>query len=179
MKAWILFVTALFLPGWLFAELPVGSTPASVVLSGDDGGYVDGRGDFDSTTLTGKVSIIFYVDPDERDLNEKVSEALGDDKIIDEASDAGKFASYAIINMAATWLPNMVLEGLIEDSQKEFPDTNYVFDMDEILHKKWNIATDSNDIIVLDMEGNVAFSKDGKLSDADIQSMLKAIHDSL
>ena len=119
------------------------------------------------------------MDPDEKDLNEKASDALGEDQTLDKAREAGKSASYAIINMAATWLPNVVLKGLIEDSQKEHPNTNYIFDMNEILHKKWNIATDNNDVIVLDQAGKVVFSKDGELSDADIKTMLKAIHDNL
>ena len=63
MKQWFLLIFTTFLwPGLLLAELPVGTKPPQVVLSGDDGGYVDGRGDFDSTTLTGKLSIIFYVE---------------------------------------------------------------------------------------------------------------------
>ncbi len=177
-KLSLLLFTILLLPGLLLAALPLGKKLPKAVLSGDNGGYVDG-GAFDSTTLTGKLSIIFYVDPDEGELNDKASDALEDDTILDKAREEGKSASYAIINMAATWLPNAVVKGLIEDGQKEYPNTNYVFDMNEVLHEKWGIATDTSDVLVVNKEGNVVFSKDGELSDSDIQAMLKAIHDNL
>ncbi|MBF0278911.1 MAG: transcriptional regulator [SAR324 cluster bacterium] len=180
MKKWMpVLFTITILPALAQAELPLGKMPVNVVLSGDDGGYVDGRGAFDSAELIGKLNTIFYVDPDEKDLNNKASEALKGDQVLVKAREEGKSASYAIINMAATWLPNAVLTGLIEDSQKEHPNTHYVFDMNEVLHKKWGIATDSSDVIVINKEGNVVFSKDGELSDADIQTLLKTIHENL
>lgn len=122
MKATLLsFFTFFTLPGFLLAELPLGSLPPPVVLSGDKGGLVRDGSSWDSRSLTGKVSVIFYVDPDERDLNEKASAALAADDALDESRKVGKFASYVILNMAATWLPNVVLTRLIEDSQRNFP----------------------------------------------------------
>ena len=174
----LLFIT-LSSPIILQAELPLNEVPPQVILSGDEGGYVDERGAWDSATLKGHVSVIFYVDPDESDLNDNASDALSADESLGEARKAGEYASYAVINMAATWIPNFLLKSEIQKNQKEFPNTNFVFDMNETLHKKWNIATDSNDVIVLDKEGKVVFSKDGKLSDSDIEAMLKAIHASL
>ena len=175
-KFMFLFLVWGFFPSLLWAELPLGTAPPAVVLSGEEGGLVkDGR-PWESKSLAGKVSVIFYVDPDERDLNNKASAALEAETALEDYRKAGKFASYAIINMAATWLPNAVLTGMIEDSQEEFPNTIYVFDMKEVLHKKWSIATDSNNIIVTNMQGDVVFSKDGQLSDSEIQAMLQAIH---
>lgn len=175
-KIMVLLACCLF-PGFVLAELPLGAPPPAVVLSGEDGGLVKEGAPWESKTLAGKVSLIFYVDPDERDLNNKASEALEGEEALEDYREAGKFASYAIINMAATWLPNAVLTGMIEDSQEEFPNTTYVFDMNEVLHKKWDIATDSNNIIVTNMQGDVVFSKDGQLSDSDIQAMIQAIHE--
>ncbi len=178
-KLIVLLLITLASSAILLAELPLNEVPPQVILSGDEGGYVDGRGAWDSATLKEQVSVIFYVDPDEKDLNDKASDALSADESLGEARKAGEYASYAIINMKATWIPNVILKGEIQKNQKEFPNTNFVFDMNEILHKKWNIATDNSDVVVLDKEGKVVFSKDGKLSDSEIQAMLQAIHASL
>ena len=175
----VLLFVALIAPAFVLAELPLNEVPPQVILSGKNGGYVDGRGAWDSTALQGKVSVIFYVDPDVKDLNDKASDALSADDSLGKAREAGNFASYAIINMAATWIPNIILDGVIKENQKEFSNTIFVFDRNEVLHKEWKIATDNSDVIVLDKEGKVVFSKDGKLSDFDIQAMLKAIHASL
>lgn len=170
-----LFAMAL-LPLASHAEMEIGSTPKPVVLSNDLGGYIDGR-PWDTKDLRGKVSILFYVDPDERDINDEATDALGDDQIMKDSKDA--FATYVIINLDATWLPNAFIKSLIEDSQEEHPDTSYIYDTTEKLNKDWGIATDNYDIVVLDKEGKVAFSKDGVLSKSDIKAMLKAIHDNL
>lgn len=165
------------IPTWLLAELPLGKQPPKVVLSKPEGGKVKDGSPWDTSKLTGRVNVIFYVDPDERTLNDAAVEALRNDTTIDSKND--NFSTNVVINMDATWLPNAFVGGLIEDSQEENPDTVYVFDYIEKLHKEWGIATDSYDIIVLDKEGKVVFSKDGELSSNDIQAMLKAIHDNL
>ena len=60
-------------PAW--AGLEVGQTPKTVELKGDLGGRLDGN-PWSSNELTGKVHVIFYADPDEKDLNNDTSDAL-------------------------------------------------------------------------------------------------------
>lgn len=156
-----------------FAELPVGQVPAKVVLDGDLGGRVTGEA-WSSEELKGKVHILFYVDPDESDLNEHVTEAL---KKADFSKD--KFASVAIINMAATWLPNAAINMKLKSKQEDFPDTTYVKDMEKIIVKKWYLDDDNSDIVVFDKNGKVLFSRDGKLSNNQVQQLLKIIRDNL
>ena len=46
-----------------------------LTLKGEEGGRVDGK-PWSSKELTGKVHVLFYVDPDEKDLNEHVADRL-------------------------------------------------------------------------------------------------------
>ena len=58
------------------AELPIGEIPPTIVLKDDLGGRIDSTQWNSKELVSGKVLILFYVDPDESDLNNHVSEAL-------------------------------------------------------------------------------------------------------
>lgn len=148
------------------AALPRGKIPPSVTLQGDEGGKVSG-GSWSSEKLAGKPSIIFYVDPDESELNDHVAEALKRAEL-----DESKFHSVAIINMDATWLPNGIIQGKLEDKQEEFPRTVYVRDNEKILVKKWGLGDDTYGVSILDSSGRCLFSHDGKLSKAQTEEVV-------
>ena len=76
-----------------------------------------------SVELQGKVDVVFYVDPDEKDTNNEASDALDREKFPSD-----KFQSVGIINMAATWLPNFAISSALKDKQKRYPETIYVRD---------------------------------------------------
>ena len=78
--------------------IELGQVPPKVELQENLGGRLDGTA-WRSDELKGKVHVLFYVDPDEKDTNNEASEALDREKF-----PAEKFQSLAIINMAATWL---------------------------------------------------------------------------
>ncbi len=163
-----IIIAALLLTGYGIA-VEVGKVPPKVVLSGKEGAKVDGSV-WQSDTLKGKVHILFYVDPDERKKNDALSQALKKRHF-----DRNKFASVAVINLAATWMPNMVLESLLKKKQKQFPDTVYVKDRQKVLVKKWQLADDNSDIIIFDKAGRVIYKKFGKLSKAEITKVLELI----
>jgi uncharacterized protein len=164
---------ALALPKLAEAALPVGKAPPSLKIEGDEGGRVTG-GAWRSGELKGKVSVLFYVDPDEADLNDPLAEAL---RKADFPHD--KFVSFAIINMDATWLPNGLIQGKLEKKQKEFPTAVYVMDKDKILVKKWGLGDDNSDVVVFDREGKVLFSKDGKLSSAEVNKVVSTVQEQI
>ncbi|WP_294956525.1 YtfJ family protein [Sulfurovum sp.] len=151
------------------SAIEVGKVPPNVVLSGKDGGRVDGTA-WNSSMLKGKVHIMFYVDPDERKLNEPLTEALKKRHF-----DRKKYGSVAVINLAASWLPNAVLEAKLKAKQKEFPDTIYVKDKEKIVLKKWNLADDNSDILLFDKNGELIYQKYGKLSNREIKTLLTLI----
>jgi len=151
----------------------LGKVPSNIVLDGDNGGRTDGSA-WNSSMLKGKVHIVFYVDPDERKLNEPLTQALKKRHF-----NRKKYASVAMINLAATWLPNAVLESKLEAKQKEFPDTIYVKDKKKVLVKKWNLADDNSDILIFDKSGKLIYKKFGKLSKNEINEVLLLIEKNL
>ena len=151
----------------------LGKVPSSVILDGDNGGKTDGSS-WNSKMLKGKVHIFFYVDPDERDLNEPLSQALKKRHF-----DRKKYASVAMINLAATWLPNAILESKLKAKQKEFPDTIYVKDKKKILVDKWGLADDNSDILIFDKKGKLIYKKFGKLLAKEVTSVLTLIEKNL
>ena len=155
------------------AAVELGKVPNSIVLDGDNGGKTNGVA-WSSKMLKGKVHILFYVDPDERKLNEPLTKALKKRHF-----DRKKYASVAMINLAATWLPNAVLESKLEAKQKEFPDTIYVKDKKKVLVKKWKLADDNSDILIFDKSGKLIYKKFGKLSTKEITDVIKLIEKNL
>ena len=147
----------------------LGQVPSAVTIDGDNGGRTDGEL-WSSSMLKDKVHIVFYVDPDKKDLNENLSNALKKRHF-----NRQEYASVAIVNLAATWLPNAIIESKLKDKQKKFPDTTYVKDKKKVLVKKWNLADDNSDILILDKTGKLIYKKFGKVSDTEIIEVLKLI----
>lgn len=150
--------------------LTVGEVPKNVVIEGDNGGLVKG-GDWNSNMLKDKVYVVFYVDPDKKDVNEEFSQALKAKKYRQK----GDFGSMAIINMAATWKPNFAIEAILKGKQKEFPKTIYVKDKDKILVKEWELGDDASNIVIFSKGGKVLFYKSGKMNEEDMQKAFTLI----
>ncbi len=154
----------------LFA-LSVGQPLPRLTLSGDEGARVDGT-PFDSDSLRNKVHIIFYVDPDEKDLNEAFTDALKAAKL-----DRSRYASVAIINLDATWMPNFAIEAALKKKQKKFPDTIYVKDKVKKGVKTWEIDDDNSDIIVIDGDGTVLYVHEGKIPQSQYDDVIALIRE--
>jgi hypothetical protein len=155
------------------SAVELGQVPPKIELQENLGGRLDGTA-WRSDELKGKVHVLFYVDPDEKDTNNAASEALDKEKF-----PAEKFQSVAVINMAATWMPNFAISMSVEEKQKRYPRTIYVRDYKKVLVDAWKIADDSSDILAFDKQGRLIFRKDGKLAAEDIQKLVQAIKDNL
>ena len=153
--------------------IEIGKVPEAVTISGKDGGRTDGKA-WNASSLKGKVHILFYVDPDEKELNAALNNALKEKKY-----DRSKFASVAIVNMAATWMPNMAIEVKLKSKQKEFPATTYVRDRNKVLVKKWGLGDDNSDVLLFNKKGELIYKKFGKLSQNEITSLLDLIDKNL
>ena len=150
-----------------FATLPIGQVPPQIKLEGDAGGRIDGK-TWDSKELQGKVHLVVYSAPWYKDLNNKATEAIKKEKFPRD-----KFASVAVVNMAASWLPNSWINSAIKSKQEKYPDTIYVKDINKSLVKNWGLKDDSNDILLLNQKGEVIFSFDGELKDNDINHLVE------
>lgn len=155
------------------SAVEIGHTLPAVTLDDDKGGRVTGEA-WSSSELNGKVHLIFYVDPDEKDLNNELSDAVKAAEM-----DRSKYASVAIINMAATWKPNFAINAALKSKQEKFPHTIYVKDMDKHVVSAWSAADDNSDIIVLDKEGTVLFYHEGRVEGDQIKEVIKLIKDNM
>lgn len=155
------------------ADLELNKVPQTITLQDKLGGRLDGT-PWSSAEFKDKVAVLFYVDPDEKDLNNDASEALQKASFPPE-----KFQSYAIINMDATWLPNFAISSSLEEKQKIYTTTIYIRDYKKALVKEWGLSDNNSDILAFDKTGRLIFRKDGKLNAEEIQTLLKTIGDHL
>ncbi len=166
----LILLSSLFLALNLHA-ITSGEIPKAIQIAGEDGGLVEDGSLWNSSTLKDKVFVMFYVDPDEKDVNEHYSQALK--KAKDE--DGLQFQSIAIINLAATWKPNFIIEKILKAKQEEFPNTIYVKDKNSVLVKEWDLANDASDILIFSKEGKLLFYKVGKMQEEDIKKSFEII----
>ena len=166
-------LTLLLLTLSLTCALELGTLPKPLTLEGETGGILSGEA-FSSDILKDKIHVLFYVDPDEKELNEHVSAALKK-----EAFDRERYASVAVINMAATWLPNFAIASKLEEKQKIYPDTLYVKDLDSVLVKEWDLEDDSSNVVLFGKDGKVLFVKKGKLNSEETLELIALIQDNI
>ena len=155
------------------SAVEIGQTLPTVTLDEDKGGRVTGEA-WSSSELQGKVHLLFYVDPDEKDLNNELSDAVKAAEL-----DRSKFASVAVINMAATWKPNFAINSALKSKQEKFPHTIYVKDMDKHVVAAWDVADDNSDIILFDQTGKVLFYNEGKVEGEQINEVIKLIKENM
>ncbi|MDR3554823.1 MAG: YtfJ family protein [Syntrophobacteraceae bacterium] len=164
---------AVFLIAPACLALEPGQAPPRVELKGKLGGRLNEK-PWSSSELKGKVSVVFYVDPDVKDLNNPASEALKKAHF-----PRAKYQSYGIINMASTWMPNFSISAALSQKQKSYPDTIYIRDYKRVLVTTWKIADNSSDVLAFDKNGKLIFEKNGKLSEAEVAKLVKAVSDNL
>ena len=161
-------------PTMVLAELPIGEIPPKVVLKDDLGGRLDGTQWSSEELVSGKVIVLFYVDPDESELNNHVSDALKAENYPKE-----KYGSIGMANMAATWLPNFAINMKLKSKQEQYKSTVYVKDLEKTLVKKWGLSDDNSDVAVFGKDGRVLYSVDGKFTDAQVKEIVKVVWDNL
>ena len=149
--------------------LTTGEVPPEVVISEKNGGYLDGTA-WNSSMLKNKLYVLFYVDPDEKDTNNKFSEALKE-----KHYDLNYFGTVAVVNLAATWLPNVMIESKLKEKQKEYANTIYVKDKSKVLVKEWQLQDDSSDVLVFNKNGELIYSYFGQLDSSEITKVLSII----
>ena len=167
-------IILILVPTMLLAELPIGEIPPKIVLKGDLGGRIDGTQWSSEELVSEKVIVLFYVDPDESELNNHVSDALKAENYPKE-----KYGSIGMANMAATWLPNFAINMKLKSKQEKHKETVYVKDLDKTLVKKWGLSDDNSDVIVFGKDGRVLYSVDGKFTDTQVKEIVKVVWDNL
>ena len=170
MKRWIVGMACAVT---FLAAIEVGSVPPPVTLQGEEGGKADGT-PWHSSMLKGKVHVLFYVDPDEKDLNEAFADALHE-----KHYDAKRFGTVAVVNLAATWKPDAIIEMLLKKKQKQYPRTVYVKDKHKTLVKRWQLADDNSDVLIFGKDGKLLYQHFGKMDKKEIDKALGIIESHL
>lgn len=153
------------------ASISMGNGPKSIILEGKLGGRITGEMWTSQTELANnKVNLFFYIDPDNRTLNDDLAERLKAENFPRD-----RYASTVVINMGATWLPNEFLEATLKRKQKQYPDTTYVKDLDKTLVKEWGLPDNSYSVMAFDKEGKLWYSRDGKFSEEQIDEVINGI----
>ncbi|WP_297441017.1 YtfJ family protein [Sulfurimonas sp.] len=157
------------------SALSLGDTPKEVVLSGENGSLVHDAKPWNTATLKGNVSVILYMDPDKKSDNEGYMQSL----IKFKKENNLDFTIVAIVNLAATWKPDFVIEKLLASKQKEFPNIVYVKDKKSFFVKEWGLEDDASNLLILNNNGEVVFYKSGKLDTIERQKSFQVIKELL
>ena len=147
----------------------VGETLPQVTLEKENGGTSHDKA-WSSSTLRGKVHVVLYMDPDKRGESQKLLDSL---KIL--GVNSKKYSTVAIVNLAATWMPDAVLEGLLSKKEKELKNTSFVFDKKKYLVKKWKMQDDASNILLIDETSKVIYKKVGKCLSKDVDIIVNKI----
>ena len=153
--------------------IQTGDVPPKVLLKGDNGGKHDGKA-WSSEMLVGKVHTVLYMDPDER---EEAMPFL--DELNSQNFDKKSYETIAIVNLGATWMPNAILEAMLNKKQKELNNTEFIFDKTKYLLKKWKLKDDASNVLIFDAKGILLYQKSGKLSPVEVNKILKTISTSV
>ena len=167
MKKIILFLGSTF---FCYA-LSVGEIPTDITLAKANGGTSQGKA-WHSNSLKGKVHTLLYMDPDKREDSKLLLDALN--KLKHKNND---YTTVAIVNLAATWMPDIILESKLKSKQKELKNMEYIFDKKKYLVTKWHLVDDASNVFVLDKESRVIYVKSGKLMAQDVIEILNKINE--
>ena len=127
-----------------------------------------------SKSLKGKVHVLLYMDPDEREGVMSFIDTLNAKKYA-----KNKYSTISIVNLAATWMPNALLQSKLSKKQKELKNTEFVFDKTKYLVNKWQMRDDASNMVVLDKNMKVLYQISGKLSKKEEKKILAIIEEQL
>ena len=148
---------------------------AEAIMAGmkaSDWSFKDSEGKaFSMASWAEKVLFVNYVDPDESDLNEHISDAMK------KAKDQGllKDETYKGIGIAdckATWKPDALIRTIAGKKAKKF-NTVILFDYDATLRAAWGLEVDTSNIILLDKNRVVRVIVRGKVPESEVASIVQ------
>ncbi|MFZ4440604.1 MAG: YtfJ family protein [Syntrophales bacterium] len=127
----------------------------------------------DHPQFKGKVLHIAYIDPDEKDMNSHVEDALKKERD-SGALDKTRYESFGFANLKATNLPNFIIKSMIK-SKQEKTGAIALLDYDYTILNLWGLKNDSYDGVVLDKERICRYIYNGKLSQEELTKMIGII----
>jgi predicted transcriptional regulator len=151
------------------AELKVGDKAQDFKLKDSTGNEYS----LDHPRFKDKVLYIGYVDPDEKDTNNHVEDALKKERE-SGGLDKTKYEGFGIANLKATNLPNFIIKVLVK-SKQEKTGAIVLLDYDYTILNQWGLKNDSSDVVVLDKERICRYVYNGKLPQEELAKMIRII----
>ena len=151
------------------AELKVGDKAADFKLKDSAGKEYS----LDHPQFKGKVLYIAYVDPDEKDTNNHVEDALKKEKD-SGALDKNRYEGFGIVNLKASIMPNFLIKSAIK-SKQEKTGAIIILDLDYTILNQWGLKNDSSDVVVLDKDRICRYVYNGKLPAEELTKMIQII----
>ena len=124
-----------------------------------------------SYEFQGRVLSIFYVDPDKKDLNTHVEEALLKDKELDRDK---SYRGLGITNLKAAKMPNFIIKSVIRDKQEKTRSI-ILLDYEYTILNLWGLKNHSSDLVILDKERICRYIYKGKLPPEEVTKALNII----
>jgi predicted transcriptional regulator len=151
------------------AELKIGDKAPDFKLKDSTGKEYS----LDDPRFKGKVLYVAYVDPDEKDTNNHVEDALKRER--DSGGlDKARYEGFGIANLKATNLPNFIIKALIK-SKQEKTGAIVLLDYDYTILNLWGVKNDASDVVVLDKERICRYIYNGKLPPEELAKMIQTI----
>ena len=150
-------------------SLSLNKVPPEITLQDSKGGLVNGEV-WSSSILTQRVNVLFYVDPDEKDMNQNFKNILREKNI-----EKDKLKVSVVVNLSATWIPNFALEQALDEAQKEDKMVTFIKDKKRILVQEWELQDEASTILIFDKEGKLIYQNIGELSSSEIEKVMKLI----
>jgi len=140
--------------------------PKEIILSGETGGKTN-KESWNSNTLLkkGEFKLVFYIDPDEKDKNDKFIDIL----TYKQTFEREDLKNYIIVNIDASWKPTYIIESCLKRKQKKFPKSIYIKDKKKVLVQKWKLKDDEAVVLLFGKEGKLKYKNHGVMSDTDIE----------
>lgn len=166
MKKIILGLSVLF--SSVFAQVTVGTTLSPLSLQGDNGGYVNKGMIWSSAMLQDKTTMLMYVDPDEKSKGETFKPTI---EAFERDLNFDKFQILVILNLKATWKPNALIEKLLKNKMKDYPQRIYVVDKESVLVKAWGVKDEAYNTLVIDEKAKVIYTHSGEWKKGEIKKI--------
>ena len=149
------------------AELKVGDRANDFSLKDSSGKEYT----LNSSELKGRVLYFNYSDPDSKDMNKHVDDALKSDPSLDRKK---SYVGLGIANMKASLWPDFAIARVIRSKQKETGAT-ILLDDNYIILNSWGLKNKVSNIVVLDKERICRYICKGKLPAADVEKLINVI----
>jgi len=124
-----------------------------------------------SPEFQGKVMSILYVDPDEKDLNSHVEDALMKDPGLERNV---RYKGLGITNLKASKKPNFLIKEVIKNKQEK-TGAVILLDYDFTILSLWGLKNDTSSLVILDKERICRYVYNGKLPPAEVAKALRII----